>query len=96
MKFLAWDEAQNTTRRKARAIVFEDIAFHLERGDLLGILEYPNPDRYVGQRVFVVRRYDEVFLVPFVEDERAVFLKTIIPGPKTTDQHLGEEAGHEA
>ena len=41
---LAWDEAQNTTRRKARAIVFEDIAFHLERGDILDILEHPNAD----------------------------------------------------
>ena len=88
---LAWDEAQNTTRRKARGIVFEDIAFHLERGDILDILEHPNADRFVGRRVFVVRRYDDVFLVPFVEEEHAVFLKTIIPGPKATDQRLSEE-----
>jgi hypothetical protein len=28
-------------------------------------LEHPNPDRYTGQRVFVVRREDYVYLVPF-------------------------------
>jgi hypothetical protein len=53
--------------------------FHIERGDLFDILEQPNPDRYGGQRIFVVRRGDYVYLVPFVEDEHPVFLKTIIP-----------------
>jgi hypothetical protein len=38
--------------------------FHIERGDLLDILEHPNPDRYAGQRIFVVRREDYVYLVP--------------------------------
>jgi predicted DNA binding CopG/RHH family protein len=42
------------------------------------ILEHPNPERYSGQRMFVVRREDHVYLVPFVEDEHTVFLKTII------------------
>jgi hypothetical protein len=49
---------------------FEDIVFHIERGDLLDILAHPNPDRYAGQRIFVVRRDDYVYLVPFVEDVR--------------------------
>ena len=33
---------------------------HIERGDLLDILEHPNPSRYAGQRIFVVRREDYV------------------------------------
>jgi hypothetical protein len=33
--------------------------------DLLDTLKQPNPDRYTGQRVFVVRREDYVYLVPF-------------------------------
>jgi hypothetical protein len=56
------------------------------------ILEHPNPERYAGQRIFVVQREDYVYLVPFVEDEHTVFLKTIIPSRKATMQHLGEEA----
>jgi hypothetical protein len=37
-----------------------------------------------------------VYLVPFVEDEHTVFLKTIIPSRKATKQYLGEESdGHE-
>jgi len=33
-----------------------------------------------------------VYLVPFVEDERAVFLKTLIPSRKATKQYPGEES----
>jgi hypothetical protein len=80
----------------ARGIGFEDVVFHIERGDLLDILELPNPDRYAGQRIFVVRREGYVYLVPFVEDEDTVFLKTIIPSRKPTKQYLREEPDDEA
>jgi len=63
--------------------------------DLLEILEHPNPDRYAGQRIFVVQRDDDVYLVPFVEDEHTVFLKTIIPSRKATKEYLGEEPDDE-
>ena len=76
VKYFAWDDAKNAKLRADRGIGFEDIVFHIEHGDLLDILEHPNPDRYAGQRIFVVRREDYVYLVPFVEDEDSVFLKT--------------------
>ena len=41
---------------------------------------------------FIVRREDYVYLVPFVEDEHTVFLKTIIPSRKATKQYLGGES----
>ncbi len=91
MKFFDWDDAKNAKLRAERGIGFEEIVFHIERGDLLAILEHPNPDRYAGQRIFVVHREDYVYLTPLVEDEHTVFLKTIIPSRKATKQY-GEEA----
>ncbi len=96
MKYFAWDDAKNAKLRNERGIGFEDAVFHIERGDLLDILEHPNPGRYHGQRIFVVRREDYVYLVPFVEDEYTIFLKTIIPSRKATKEYLGEEADDEA
>jgi hypothetical protein len=81
--------------RAERGIGFEDVVFHIERGDLLDILEYPNHDRYAGQSIFVVQREGYVYLVPFVEDEHTVFLKTIIPSRKATKEYLGEESDDE-
>jgi uncharacterized DUF497 family protein len=96
VKFFAWDDAKNAKLRSDRGIGFEDIVFHIQRGDVLDILEHPNPDRYAGQRIFVVRREDYVYLVPFIEDEHTVFLKTIIPSRKATKEYLGDETDDEA
>jgi hypothetical protein len=37
---------------------------------------------------------DHAYLVPFVEDERFVFLKTIIPSRMATKDCLGQEADY--
>ena len=97
MKLFGWDDAKNAKLRAERGIGFEDIVFHIERGDLLDTVVHPHHDRYAGQRMFVVRREDYVYLVPFVEDEHTVFLKTIIPSRKATKQYLDRESDdHEA
>ena len=92
MKYFAWDDAKNAKLKADRGVGFEDIVFHIERGDLLDILEHPNLERYAGQRIFVVQREEYVYLVPFVEDEDTVFVKTIIPSRKATKQYLREES----
>jgi hypothetical protein len=96
VKYFAWDDAKNAKLRKERGIGFEDVVFHIERGDLLDILQHPNPDRYAGQCIFVVQRENYLYLVPFVEDEHTVFLKTMIPSRKATKEYLGEEIDDEA
>jgi len=92
VKYFAWDHAKNAKLKAERGIGFEEIVFHIERGELLDILEHPNPERYAGQRIFVVQSEDYVYLVPFIVDEYTVFLKTIIPSRKATKQYLGEES----
>ena len=46
VKYFDWDDAKNAKLRAERGIGFEDVVFHIERGDLLDILEHPNPSRY--------------------------------------------------
>jgi uncharacterized DUF497 family protein len=38
VKYFDWDDAKNATLRAERGIGFEDVVFHIERGDLLDIL----------------------------------------------------------
>ena len=91
LKYFTWDAEKNDKLKTERGIGFEETVFLIERGNLLDILEYPNQERYGGQKIFIVRREDYVYLVPFIEDARFVFLKTIIPSRKATKQYLGEE-----
>lgn len=94
MKYFAWDAEKNEQLRAERGISFEEIVFHIERGDILDILEHPNQEKYRGQRIFVVNVSDYVYLVPFEETESEVVLKTIIPSRKATKRYLRGEASN--
>jgi hypothetical protein len=54
-------------------------------------IAHPNPDKYSGQRMFVLNIDDYVHLVPYVESQEEIFLKTIIPSRKATKEYLGEK-----
>jgi uncharacterized DUF497 family protein len=88
MKYFSWDNEKNERLKQERGVAFEEVVFHIERGDLLDVLEHPNQERYPGQRLFVVNIDGYAYLVPFVEGESEVFLKTIIPSRKATNMYL--------
>ncbi len=67
---------------------FEEVVFDIERGQLLDVIEHPNPVKYEGQRVFIVNINNYACLVPFVETEGGIFLKTIMPSRKATKEYL--------
>ena len=87
-----WNDDINEWLRQERGLLFEDVVFHLSRGGLLDTLEHPNQSRYPGQRIFIVNMEGYAYLVPFVEDNEVIFLKTIIPSRKMTKQYLGGDS----
>ncbi|MFZ5883689.1 MAG: toxin [Chloroflexota bacterium] len=88
MKYFSWSEEKNELLREERQVSFDDVVFYIEQGFLLDVLEHPNQAKYKGQKIFVVQMDDYVYLVPFIEDEREIFLKTIIPSRKATKKYL--------
>lgn len=88
MKYFSWDQDKNELLKAERQVSFADIVLYIEMGFLLDILEHPNQEKYKGQRIFVVNIDDYVYLVPFVENDDEVFLKTIIPSRKATKKYL--------
>ncbi len=88
MKPFRWSAEKNETLRSERGISFERIVVAIESGGLLDILAHPNPTKYPGQRVLIVACDDYVYLVPFVEEEGYLYLKTVIPSRKATRDYL--------
>jgi len=91
VKTYAWNPEKNELLRKERGICFEDVVFHIEAGDAVEIFEHPKQEKYPGQQVIVVRVEEYVYLVPFVENDDEIFLKTIIPSRKATKKYLGDD-----
>jgi len=89
VKLFDWSLGKNEELKALRKISFEDIVFSMSRDGLMDILEHPDQQRYPGQRIFIVNVDDYAYIVPFIEDEKTVFLKTIIPSRKMTKKYLG-------
>jgi len=53
---------------------------------LLDEIAHPKKDDYPHQRIFIVAIENYVYLVPYVETEDELFLKTIIPSRKFTKE----------
>jgi hypothetical protein len=56
----------------------------------MATIQHPNSEKYPSQRIFIVEIDQYAYLVPFVETDQEIFLKTIIPSRKMTKQYLGD------
>jgi len=87
MKTYAWNHEKNECLKEDRGISFEEIVYSIQLGNEVDIYDHPNRKRYPGQKVSVVLIEGCAYLVPFVERENEIFLKTIIPSRKATKQY---------
>ena len=90
MKPVNWNSTKNQQMIAERGISFEGVVFYLQQGSLLDDIKHPNEKKYPNQRILVLDIDGYVYLVPYVEDRKEIFLKTVIPSRKATKQYLGE------
>ncbi len=87
MKYFDWNLEKNEKLIKERGIGFEEILIAITENHLLDIVKHSGK-QYPTQKIFIVQVNDYVYLVPFVEDRKKVFLKTIIPSRKATKKYI--------
>lgn len=93
VKYIDWNKEKGELLKVQRDISFEEVLIALELGGLLDILEHPNSKKYPNQKIYVLAINNYVYLVPFVEDEEKIFLKTIIPSRDATKKYLIKGGG---
>jgi len=81
VKIFEWNLEKNEWLKKVRDISFAEIVESILSDGLLDIIDNPSKN-FPKQKVFVVFCKDYVYYVPFVEEEKTIFLKTIIPSRK--------------
>ena len=67
---------------------FERVVQHIESERVLDVIKHPNSSKYPNQRMFILEIDNYAYLVPFVENNSEIFLKTIIPSRKATRKYL--------
>ena len=88
MKYVAWDPEKNEQLKAERNVSYEDVLDVLLGGGAVGRFPHPNKKRYPNQQVFVIVVKDYAYVVPFVEDDEKMFLKTIFPSRKYTKVYV--------
>jgi uncharacterized DUF497 family protein len=87
--FFNWNDEKNAQLIKERGISFEEVVFCIHNYGILDKVEHPNIEKYPNQNIYVVLINEYVYLVPYVENDDEIFLKTIIPSRKAMKQYLG-------
>ena len=88
MKPINWNSEKNRKLIEGRNISFENVVFCLQHNALLDDMVHPNHKKYPDQRIFVVAIDEYAYLVPYVETDDEIFLKTIIPSRKATKRYM--------
>lgn len=82
-----FDQKKEQQLVKARKISFKEIIKAIGEGSLLDVIPNPQP-KYKHQKIYVVKLYGYVYLVPFVREEHKIFLKTAYPSRKAVKKYF--------
>ncbi len=84
MKYLNWNPEKNEIIKRDRGISFEEIAYLIESDQIIGIEENIN---FPNQRMYVLKIDNYAIIVPYVENDDEIFLKTAFPSRKYTKKY---------
>jgi hypothetical protein len=87
---ITYGKEKNELLKQNRGIGFEEIISAIDAGKVLDVYDHPDQINYFGQKIYVVKALDYVYLVPFVRNDEGIFLKTIIPSRKAKKMYKGE------
>ena len=88
MKPIRWNADKSLSLKSERGVSFEEVLSAIPQGGLLRVMDHPNRAKYGHQKMLVVRIHDYAYLVPYVENEQEIFLKSIMPSRKATRDFL--------
>jgi uncharacterized DUF497 family protein len=88
MKIFKWNEEKNNTLKSQRNISFEKIVWAIEQGSIIDIQKHINEDKYRNQFIYYILINEYIWVIPVVEKDEEIFIKTAFPSRKATKDYL--------
>ncbi len=79
---------KNAVLKSERGISFEEIIFLIESGAMRHVRNHPNQQKYPKQKMYIVEINGYAYVVPFLDEDGVIRLKTAYPSRKATRQHV--------
>ena len=92
-KTIKWDLKKSAWLKASSergGVGFEECVVLIEAGKILDSIDNPSSN-HPDQKAFVLEISGYAYLVPYVETDEEIFLKTVYPSRKFTEIYLGEE-----
>ena len=70
MKYLNWRSEKNEILKRERGISFDEIAYLIESGQIIGIEENPG---HPNQKMYILEIENYAIIVPYVENDNEIF-----------------------
>ena len=93
MKF-EWDSKKSNYLKEKRGISFEEIIELINSKNLLTVRNHPNPEKYPGQKIFIINIEGYVWVVPFERRGDKLRLVTAYPSRKLSKIYLRGKDEH--
>lgn len=90
-KYIDWSEDKNKVLLQERDCCFEDVVLAIEAGQVLADEPHPNQTDFAHQRLLIIELDGYACVVPYVEDDEKLFLKTIYRSRVYQKKYLGGE-----
>ncbi|MEK7141466.1 MAG: toxin [Patescibacteria group bacterium] len=88
MKRFEYSQEKNALVKKQHGISFEEVIDALESKKVLAAFPHPNHVKYPNQMMMVIEVKGYAYVVPTVEEEDFIFLKTAFPSRKYAKKYL--------
>lgn len=83
-----WDPVKNEKLMAERGVSFEDVITAFDENRILDTTHHSNQKKYPSQRQYMVQIANYIYVVPFVEKDGVIFLKTMYPSRVATKKYL--------
>ncbi len=83
-EILNWNSDKNEVLKRERGLSFEEIVYLIESEQIVGIEENPGKS---NQKMYIFEIENCAIIVPFVESDNEIFLKSTFPSRKCTKRY---------
>jgi len=81
---IKWNEEKNNFLKKERGFSFSEL---IDYGEIIDVVKNTN---YENQKKFIIKYKNYIYVVPFVENESEIFLKTAFKSRKFKKEYMEE------
>ncbi len=88
---IEWSEEKNRLLLRERGISFEMVVQKIQNSEILSDTKHPNFEKYPSQSIFIIEFDGYCYVIPYVQGDTKIFLKTIYPSRAATKKYLKKD-----